>query len=485
MNDRPNDIDGAVEGTCEWLLRHETYRDWTLQHRGLLWIKGKPGSGKSTLLKHVLRRVETRPSIRDEAVVLSFFFHGRGGELQRTPLGLFRSVLHQLLNRVPDALSHLIDTFQERQYTIGKAGEEWQWHVSELRGFFESSLPKVLERWSLWLFIDAMDECGEENAISLVNDFKRLIKKLPPTTSQFRICFSCRHYPILELDYGSAICLEYENGGDIATFVQAQFSTSRIKPASTIADTITRQASGVFMWARLVVKRVLALERHGEGLKKIQSEIQRIPPDLDALYDDLIQSMEPRATSRKLIQLICLSTKPLSIDELRWAMAIDPECSHSSLQQWQQSEDYTWDNETMERRIKTLSCGLAETVRSYRSQIVQFIHQSVKDFFVGKGLAALLTLDGNLVPSDMAVGLAHYSLSRICIRYLTMEEIARSTCQGRGVLESEFPLLHYATTSWVSHARQSQTNGICQEDLLEYFGWPSERLFQIWCRGIG
>lgn len=27
MNDRPNDIDGAAEGKCEWLLQHQTYRN--------------------------------------------------------------------------------------------------------------------------------------------------------------------------------------------------------------------------------------------------------------------------------------------------------------------------------------------------------------------------------------------------------------------------------------------------------------------------
>ncbi|KAK2038174.1 hypothetical protein LZ31DRAFT_599887 [Colletotrichum somersetense] len=112
IDSRQNKIDVAAAGTCEWLLRHETLRQWTRQHRGLLWIKGKPGSGKSTMLKYA---VEGVPSLYGtDTIALSFFFHGRGRELQRTPLGLFRSLVHQLLSRVPGALRDLLNDFENR-----------------------------------------------------------------------------------------------------------------------------------------------------------------------------------------------------------------------------------------------------------------------------------------------------------------------------------------------------------------------------------
>jgi predicted unusual protein kinase regulating ubiquinone biosynthesis (AarF/ABC1/UbiB family) len=38
------------------------------------------------------------------------------------------------------------------------------------------------------------------------------------------------------------------------------------------------------MWARLVVKKVLDLEREGVGLKKIKAAVNSIPPDLEKLY---------------------------------------------------------------------------------------------------------------------------------------------------------------------------------------------------------
>ncbi|KAM6512238.1 hypothetical protein FSOLCH5_009957 [Fusarium solani] len=165
-----------------------------------------------------------------------------------------------------------------------------------------------------------------------------------------------------------------------------------------------------------MAKQVLDLEREGIGLKEIKAKIRSVPQELDALYCELIRSMG--SDSLKLIQWICFATRPLSLDELRWAMLVEVDCPHRSLYECQSAGDYPSDDDVMKRRIQTLSCGLAEVILSSgdgdedlsepdsssrsidssirtevtpssHAQVVQFIHQSVKDFFVEKGLSAL------------------------------------------------------------------------------------------------
>ncbi|KAH7012312.1 ankyrin repeat-containing domain protein [Microdochium trichocladiopsis] len=475
MESRSHDIDAAAEGTCEWLLRHKTYTNWASCDRGLLWIKGKPGSGKSTLLRYVLNNVTAIPNIRERALILSFFFHGRGTELQKTPLGLFRSLLYQLLIQVPDALPDLVATFQQRCETVGKPGEKWQWHPCELQRFFKSSLLKVLKTRPVWLFVDALDECSPENAVELVGEFKSLLQRLPSINlKEFRICFTCRHYPILDLDGVFTIYTEEENKKDISTFVRDKLSSFRVRTSSMIPDLITERAQGVFLWAWLVVNQVLDLERKGAGSTKIDAEIRSVPQMLDDLYRELIRNMGP--DSLKLIQWICFATRPLSLDELRWALVVEADCPHRSLYECQSAGDYTSDEEGMKRRVQTLSCGLAEITSD--TKVVQFIHQSAHDFFVEKGL---LVLDGAAGP-DFLVGIAHYRLSRICIHYLAMEEIGRLATLKRNDIASEFPFLHYATTSWVAHTKESDARSVLQDDLPEYFAWPSNTLVERWAR---
>ncbi|TPX14029.1 uncharacterized protein E0L32_000423 [Thyridium curvatum] len=483
IDKRSLDIDRNTKGTCQWLLKHKTYNDWAACHRGLLWIRGKPGSGKSTLLKYALKKVTETPKVESRTLVLSFFFHGRGTELQRTSFGFFRSLLCQILRQVPDVLSDLVDKFESRVREKGEPGEKWQWHANELWEFFESSLPAILQTRSIWLFVDALDEAGEHTARDLVQRFKSLLEQLPSTRLLFRICFACREYPILEGNCKMTINPGNENREDISTYVQARLSSSKRLGASTIPVLITNRADGVFMWARLVVDEILRLDSCGETLKKIEKKISSTLPDLDDVYRGFLQDLEDKPASLKLIQWICFAIRPLSLDELRWAMVIDPKCPHRSLQQCRDDDDYQVDNDSMERKLNHLSHGLVEVVSSSDMHFIQFIHQSVRDYFVNKGLATLTAslnpAETKLSVSDM-VGTAHHELSRTCICYLDMEEISRSPINDHEVLISEFPLLHYATTSWIGHAVESDAKGISQDYLLDYFAWPSSTLLQLW-----
>lgn len=93
MLDRRDNIEPCHTRTCQWILELEKYKSWRSQSCGLLWIKGKPGAGKSTLMAFLHDRLKT---LRDESqgIRLDFFFTARGTELQRTPLGMFRSLLN-------------------------------------------------------------------------------------------------------------------------------------------------------------------------------------------------------------------------------------------------------------------------------------------------------------------------------------------------------------------------------------------------------
>ncbi|KAL8364870.1 hypothetical protein RB595_003921 [Gaeumannomyces hyphopodioides] len=470
MENRSHDIGRAVTGTCEWLLGHEKYQSWAARDRSLLWIKGKPGSGKSTLLKHALDKGAV-PSAGKSTLVLSFFFHDRGHELQKTPFGFYRSLLHQVLSRVPNALPDLVDTFKKNLKEFGQPDEKWQWHQKQLQSFFELSLPSVLKTHPVWLFVDALDECGEQNAVDLVEWFESLLRNRPSLGLQFRICFTCRHYPILALDGAFEVCLEDENRDDISAYVQNQLSAFCVRSLSTIPALITARAEGVFMWARLVVRQVLDLDREGKGPGAIEAAIRFNPPALDELYCKLIEGMAP--DSLNLIRWIGFSARPLTTDELPWAMAVDPDGTYKSLDECRRSDNFIT-NDKMETRIKALSRGLAEIVSSPNAQVVQFIHQSVKDF-VKKGLSAL---DSNSTSTDAAIGMAHHRLSKTCIRYLAMEEIGQLTNYER----RDFPFLHYATTSWVAHARQSNEKNVPQDDFLGCFPWPPNSFMERWVR---
>ncbi|KAL7918702.1 nacht and ankyrin domain-containing protein [Trichoderma austrokoningii] len=469
MESRSLEIESAVSGTCEWLLEHETFKKWAVYNQELLWIKGKPVSGKSTLLNYAHTSQKRLSSAGDSDLVLSFFFHGRGNEPQKTPFGFFRSLLHQILKQMPNCLSDLVDTFERKCEELGKYAEKWQWHPKELWFALEYSILKVLETHSVWLFVDALDECGERNAKDLVQKFELLFRKsltLSACPNQLRICFSCRHYPILNSPGLAEVCLEKENRADIDDYVMSEMSSSAV-PIS-------------LFWIQslnLVVKRIQKLGLDGAGPNEIKAVVYSIPEDLESLYSELIRGMGP--ASLKLIQWIYFATRPLSIEELRWALAIDS--GYSSLRACQDAVDYIPDDKSMRHRIVSLSQGLAEIASGSDTHIIQFIHQSIKDFFLHKCLVALY---GEFVSIKAAIGMSHLYLLKTCIRYLAMEEIGKSViptyCENQ--LAMDFPFLKYATVSWVSHMKQSDEHDIPGEQFLELFSWPSNALISLWAR---
>jgi ankyrin repeat protein len=481
MSLRRKDVKDEASQTCAWLVKHKSYMTWLHRNRGLLWIKGKPGAGKSTLLKYALRRSRDAAS-RNNLVVASFFFHGRGTFIQKSPLGMYRSLLHQTLDQIPELLSEFTSIFKKRCEAEGKPGQQWEWHVMDLRKFLEDSIPHASKSYSIRIYIDALDECGEEVAKGLVADFESLVSRLPPfTETALSICFSCRHYPILALEHNLAICVEDENYQDIRIYVHDQLERGipDESEARELGTKITDKASGVFQWVCLVVPMVLKLHQAGINMKAIQTRLQHIPSELSSLYEEILENIasEDRPQSLQLMQWICFALRPLSLGELRFAMAVDADTPYDSLGKMRQdSLHYVETDGKMKKRVQSLSGGLAEVRQvKYKRVVVQFIHQSVNDYLIQTGLKKLDTS-----PEHSVIGRAHFRLSRSCVRYISMEEVLLYDFGDENDPRKKFLFLDYAARYWVSHAEIVEAEGITQGDLLRLFRWPSTQIIECW-----
>lgn len=293
MESRFHDIDDPTPGTCNWLLHHETYKTWIDDGRDVLWIQGKPGSGKSTLLRHVVDQTQKAAKSARTGFVLSFFFHGRGTELQKTPLGLFRSLLYQLLSQVPDAAPPgMIAAFRDRCRTVGQPGAQWNWHPKELQRSWVSALESALARGDVWLFIDGLDEAGEDAAVDVVELTTLFLDTLAAQPSPFRlrVCFASRHDPRLHDGGALQVNVEDENRDDISVYLRARLPGSVLSGAQiSVQDLITERSSGIFSWAQLAVKKARSLKRDGASPEAIAEEIGAMPTDLE----DSIHHQQP------------------------------------------------------------------------------------------------------------------------------------------------------------------------------------------------
>ena len=269
--------------------------------------------------------------------------------------------------------------------------------------------------YRIQLYIDALDECGEEVAVDLVEFFEH-------AGALLSICFSCRHCPFIGLENGDETCVEDENLKDVLTYTagSVQNRILTIEVADVLINDIAMKASGNFQWVTSVVPKVLQLRRKRKHLASLQASIRKMPSELGELYENLLDTIDKddRLETLLLMQWVCFAIRPLSLEELRIAKVVDVDTSHTSIQQCKNTPEYAETNEDMEKRICDLSRGLAEVGNHGGEKAVQLIHQSVNDTLLDRGFQLL----GNLTAAEVA-GQSPFRLSRSCIRFLSKAEI--------------------------------------------------------------
>src|ERR1700744_4121982 len=116
MSHRQLRVEEVLQGTCQWIYYNPKYLQWISskasdQQQSFLWIKGKAGSGKSTLMKNLVKNIRVQ---HEAAITVSFFFDARGTSLEKSPLGLYRTLLLELLTSIPDLLREIDISVHQR-----------------------------------------------------------------------------------------------------------------------------------------------------------------------------------------------------------------------------------------------------------------------------------------------------------------------------------------------------------------------------------
>ena len=468
MDSRKSNIKRALPTTCEWFLEHDLYLSWTNpqhmdRHGGFLWINGKAGCGKSTLMKFLVAREEMRTKSPD--LIISFFFNARGQLLERSIEGMYRSLLYQLLSTYPDLQSILEDS-KLIPTNLGKSPL-----LEDLKEILERAIGLLGHR-SLVFYIDALDECAEDDIREMVYHFETLSQQRDPSV---RVCFSSRPYPYVRLERVIRLDLNHQQGhhDDICTYVEKRLRSDHPKTGE-IHQEILRKAAGTFMWVILVVQ-ILSDDFAGERMFAVEERLNTLPPTLSDLFKQLCRRDKKNQGDFKLcLQWLLFSKRGLTSVELYYAICAGiPKAVQSG---------YLFEPispQAAERFIISSSKGLAEVRRAKMNKKsfsgVQFIHESVRDFLIGEnGLDELFPdLEGNVE------NLSHDVLKKCCHGYLESVAHYMSTMKESqsDAATFKFPFFSYAVKHVLQHAEQAAET-ISQKNYLESL----EVSYRYWIR---
>jgi len=480
--------------SCKWVLKHSTYRDFisTNSPCPMLLIKGNAGSGKSTLMAFLHSTHAKLPTYAQD-ICLTFFFNRYGSPLQRSKLGMLRTLLWEIYQQSIDARNIIFSRWTKKESGLGSS---WSWGMNELAELLEEVLCR--QRREVYIFVDAVDEAADEGGTRagqpILDYFRLLSTNVLEAGGKVRICASCRHYPVYSAGPGALeIVVEHSNGRDLVQFMQSQLENGVQDWTSfpeierkNLEDAITRTARGNFLWVVLRLPKIVkGLNDGAYEIRNLRDLISTESNELFGMYHNILRNdIDENAKDGAVLflQWVCLAERPLSVEELRFAMSCDQLKDHG-LKRCEDIDDFVRTNERMEKLVKSLSGGLAAVHSHGNRRIVSLFHTTVYDYLRDQGLSMLLETSniGFAMPhiNKHVLGASQNRLSKLCLRYLVQEDLLEKASRDRHETIKEYAFVEYATKYWPVHAESAERCGISQEDLVGVLESQS-KFFEIW-----
>ncbi|KAI1085908.1 hypothetical protein F5B19DRAFT_481074 [Rostrohypoxylon terebratum] len=369
-----------------------------------------------------------------DAMKSSFFFNARGARLEKTTIGLYRALLWHILRTFKD----LLEVFGEVDLGSIKINGWKERHLMNL-------LSKVIEKLHsrpLVFYIDALDECVEDQIRLMVTHLRQISKRATQSGSRFKICFSSRHYPNISIANSISLVLEEQpqHESDLRHYIDSELINEVVvedlKQAIRIRDKLLQKSSGIFLYMKLVIDELKKDFDNGEAnVGVLEGRVDELPQGLSALYCDILSKDTENPSGRKAMRLcfqwVLFAHLPLTADMLYFAIQHGLHEGTIICGPLPQSE-YKTLRSRMHRFILSSSRGLVEIKRAkgwgaslgdfetadeppeLERFIPQFIHESVRDY--------LLRENGyqKLYPSSKFqgsfAGKSHDRLKEICYK---------------------------------------------------------------------
>ncbi|TAQ87101.1 hypothetical protein B7494_g4578 [Chlorociboria aeruginascens] len=345
MSWRYEEIPLAFIQTFQWIFQrarddlwddftaHLTQKDVTLPY----WINGKAGSGKSTLMKFIVDDPRTMEALRkwaggEQLLVVKFFFWNLGTLLQKSNVGMLRSLIHSVLEKYPELIPVVFpDLYQNWEDSGTNSDADHDPSYIEIKKAFGLPIKKSSSFLKLCIFVDGIDEFeGDHRDISMFlrslasNRIKIIVSSRPISgcVNAFRGCPTLR--------------LQDLTKPDMETFVKGNLSSHRSmvdltkrfsQQANEIVTEIKTKAAGVFLWVKIVVRLLVDGLEDGDDIKDLRNKLRQLPPDLRDLYRRMIAKMQPehQTQAAEIFQLfhtwnLSIPDQPLRTVALSFAM---------------------------------------------------------------------------------------------------------------------------------------------------------------------
>ena len=319
-----------------------------------------------------------------------FFFWSPGSPMQKSSVGLLRSLLYQIFRGYP-ALAPVLGSNEPLS----------DWTEKRLGNIFQSITHDVKSSYRMCLFIDGLDEfSGDHDA--LITMFGDLVQNV-----NIKIVLSSRPYPKFDRAFGSSAMLKLQDltRADIEEFVSDRLlACPRIQAMAaqesqnifegtmpTIIHNIVEDSDGVFLWVDLAVKDQIRGISDEDSPEQLRERLRNLPTTLEDLYAHMLNKID-KVHRKEAAWFLQFALHPHSRCLLDFTLAV-----HESLDRdLKSSAAFPSQNvishcQVTERRITTTCAGLLEIKvppPKFRHSFLEddtevvFLHRTAADFLI-------------------------------------------------------------------------------------------------------
>ncbi|KAF7343788.1 NACHT and ankyrin domain protein [Mycena sanguinolenta] len=315
---RQADISQLQEkGTGEWLLADPVFKEWQYSSGGTLWCHGIPGAGKTVLVSKVVDYLGKQTKNQKIGVACVYLNHKEVDS--QTPSRLLAGLWRQLVDTDVGPLAENLYIKHQKNSTAP--------FLDEVASILMS---RIMELSKIFIIIDAMDEYPEFQRHILLEYLTKIGSKANLMITS-RPNISPEHYTFQNLKTLNIRA----RPEDIHTYIHAQINSPALRhripqlQEISIQKDIHTKISGAVDGMFLLAKLHLDLLRTKQTLKAVEQALEELPKDLDNSYTMAMQgidaqSEDERKTAYSTISWVANAKRPLTVEELLVALAVEP-----------------------------------------------------------------------------------------------------------------------------------------------------------------
>lgn len=437
-----NRVEDRVEGTCQWFLQQDNFKNWLRQDSGPLLVSADPGCGKSVLAKYLIDVELPRSS-----TICYFFFKDQD---QNTLKQAFCALLHQLFTEKPSLIRHAMPDYSNNGPDFVK---------------ITTSLWKILgnvaqdpETGPVIFVLDALDECNESDFRDLIRMLKQLFHKDQRQLNETKFLVTSRPYEHIVSEFRELVeafphihipgeesseTISQEVNLVIESRVEKLAKEKNLK--AEIKDHLKQRLLEIphrtYLWVYLVFD-FLRSEVFKKTRKGIDSTIDTLPESVNQAYEGILSRSKDQGIVRKALSIILVAKRPLTLAEMNVALNVD--ASTRSL------EDLDLEAEDDFEKSLRNWCGLFVSIYHHK---VYFLHQTAREFLLPK--LAVSSMPHSRWNGSITLQQGHFVLAEICVVYL--EAVLPDVPEASPETDSniDYPVfLNYSATYWPGHFRE-------------------------------